>query len=254
MEEEEILVTPCQHSFCGECIRGALAIKPNCPICRRAVAPTALKKLPPKPKLPSPVKAPKPKKSGRGPTKNVVFTAKVERCIAELRTLERTNPGDKVIIFTQFNKTIEALSQRFDSERLPYVTMTGSMTANRRKKVLQMFQQDPKIRVFLLSVRCGAVGLTLTAANHVFMLEPCMNPALHAQAINRTYRLGQTKEVYIKNFVMKNSIESQMRAVNARKDGKVGIAGNICSDKVNNKMLRETEIAMLFDQPEAASQ
>lgn len=63
-----------------------------------------------------------------------------------------------------------------------------------------MFQRDPPTTVFLLSVRSGAVGINLTAANHVFLLEPCLNPALEEQAIGRAWRMGQARQVVVKRL------------------------------------------------------
>lgn len=89
------------------------------------------------------------------------------------------------------------------------------MTA--RKKALEQFQNDPPTTVFLLSVRAGAVGLTLTAATHVFLLEPCLNVALELQAVNRVHRIGQTKEVHVKYLVMKDSVEERIMDLNKDK-------------------------------------
>lgn len=68
---------------------------------------------------------------------------------------------------------------------------------------LQAFQRDPPTTVFLLSVRSGAVGINLTAASHVFLLEPCLNPALEDQAIGRAWRMGQKREVVVKRLFVK---------------------------------------------------
>lgn len=68
---------------------------------------------------------------------------------------------------------------------------------------LQAFQSDPPTTVFLLSMRSGAVGINLTAASHVFLLEPCINPALEEQAIGRAWRMGQTRKVVVKRFYVK---------------------------------------------------
>lgn len=69
--------------------------------------------------------------------------------------------------------------------------------------LLQAFQGDPPTTVFLLSMRSGAVGINLTAASHVFLLEPCINPALEEQAIGRAWRMGQTRKVVVKRFYVK---------------------------------------------------
>merc|ERR1712013_781420 len=131
-----------------------------------------------------------------------------------------------------------------------YRTLKGNMTLNKRKKALEQFSNDPNVTVFVLSVRSGAVGLTLTAANHVFMLEPPLNPALYRQAINRVHRLGQTKRVIVSNLIMKDSIEERIWRLNkAKQEGdsaKEGgeMMGNIGRDK--SAKMETHEIAKLF--------
>eukprot|EP01084_Bolivina_argentea_P304866 526602_1 len=120
-----------------------------------------------------------------------------------------------------------------------YRTLTGSMSMNKRKKQLAQFGDNPDVKVFVLTVRSGAVGITLTAANHVFMLEPPFNAALHRQAINRVYRLGQKKKVFIHTLIMKDSIEERIWNLNKEKQNQNQInrnqsnslAGNISRDK-----------------------
>ncbi len=73
----------------------------------------------------------------------------------------------------------------------------------------QAFQQDPPTTVFLLSMRSGAVGINLTAASHVFILEPCLNPALEEQAIGRAWRMGQQREVVVKRFCVKVCLQAR---------------------------------------------
>eukprot|EP00483_Globobulimina_turgida_P002761 UN02766 len=127
------------------------------------------------------------------------------------------------------------------------------MPMNKRAKNLKLFATDASIKVFVLTVRTGAVGLTLTSANHVFMMEPTFNPALHRQAINRVYRLGQKKKVFIHTLIMKHSIEERIWNIN--KDKQKGdidnqknkkMYGNIKEDKAGG--LASTEIEKLFDE------
>jgi SNF2 family DNA or RNA helicase len=84
------------------------------------------------------------------------------------------------------------------------------MSMKKRAKALSDFQQDPPTTIFLLSMRAGAVGINLTQANRVFIMEPCFNPALEAQAVGRVHRLGQTRNVEIIRLIMENSVESRM--------------------------------------------
>jgi SNF2 family DNA or RNA helicase len=84
------------------------------------------------------------------------------------------------------------------------------MSMKKRAKALSDFQKDPPTTIFLLSMRAGNVGINLTQANRVFIMEPCFNPALEAQAVGRVHRLGQTRNVEIIRLIMENSVESRM--------------------------------------------
>ncbi len=88
---------------------------------------------------------------------------------------------------------------------------------SQRARALRDFQQDPPTTIFLLSMRSGAVGINLTQANRVFLMEPAMNPALEAQAVGRVYRLGQRKSVQVIKMQIENSIETRMAEMISKK-------------------------------------
>ena len=91
------------------------------------------------------------------------------------------------------------------------------MPLKQRAAAIAAFQADPPTTVFLLSVRSGAVGINLTAASHVFLLEPCLNPALEAQAIGRAWRMGQTRAVKVVHFITKDSVEARIVELNQKR-------------------------------------
>merc|ERR1712003_250975 len=135
----------------------------------------------------------------------------------ELRRLRESNRNEKALIFTSFSKSLDWICSELEQNGFEYRTLTGSMTMNKRKKQLDQFSNDPNVDVFVLTVRSGAVGITLTSANHVFMMEPQFNPALYLQAINRVYRLGQKRKVLIHTLIMKGSIEERIWNINKNK-------------------------------------
>lgn len=102
-----------------------------------------------------------------------------------------------------------------------YRTLSGDMSMQKRAKALRDFQKDPPTTIFLLSMRAGSVGINLTQANRVFILEPCLNPALEMQAIGRVYRLGQKRKVEVTRFVVNNTIETKIVETVAIKHGRV---------------------------------
>jgi len=123
--------------------------------------------------------------------------------------------GHKVLIFSQFVKQLTIYREYFDKEGIPYVYLDGS-TQN-RGDVVKKFQEDVKTRVFLISIKAGGVGLNLTEADYVFILDPWWNPAVEQQAIDRTHRIGQTKNVFIYKFITKDTVEEKILALQQRK-------------------------------------
>ncbi|MBL4675884.1 MAG: ATP-dependent helicase [Mucilaginibacter sp.] len=123
--------------------------------------------------------------------------------------------GHKVLIFSQFVKQLAIYRGYFEREGIPYAYLDGG-TQN-RGDVVQKFQQDKKTQVFLISIKAGGVGLNLTEADYVFILDPWWNPAVEQQAIDRTHRIGQTKNVFIYKFITKDTVEEKILALQQRK-------------------------------------
>jgi superfamily II DNA or RNA helicase len=123
--------------------------------------------------------------------------------------------GHKVLIFSQFVKQLNIYREHFNQNNIPYVYLDGS-TQN-RGDVVKQFQEDAKTRVFLISIKAGGVGLNLTEADYVFILDPWWNPAVEQQAIDRTHRIGQTKNVFIYKFITKDTVEEKILALQQRK-------------------------------------
>ena len=86
-----------------------------------------------------------------------------------------------------------------------------------RQKCVERFQNDPDCRLFLISLKAGGVGLNLTAADYVFLLDPSWNPAIEAQAIDRTHRIGQTRQVFACRLIAKETVEEKVLALQQSK-------------------------------------
>eukprot|EP01083_Nonionella_stella_P117644 350837_1 len=256
---DEPLQTPCRHIFCGECIRSVLDHKSECPMCRKKVIISQLRKPPSREDDTDQNNKNHNQKEEKGDDDEddeedkIRFDSKLKVLVSELNKIRETKPNDKVLIFTSFSKSLDWMCSELQKNGFEYRTLTGSMSMNKRKKQLAQFGDNPNVKVFVLTVRSGAVGITLTAANHVFMLEPPFNAALHRQAINRVYRLGQKKKVFIHTLIMKDSIEERIWNLNKEKQNQNQInrnqsnslAGNISRDKSAN--LKQHEIEKLFE-------
>nr|WKN37862.1 SNF2-related protein [Tunicatimonas sp. TK19036] len=116
--------------------------------------------------------------------------------------------GHKILIFSQFVKHLSILSKHLKELNLPFAYLDGS-TKNRKEQV-ERFQNDPSLSLFLISLRAGGVGLNLTKADYVFILDPWWNPAVEAQAIDRAHRIGQENRVFTYKFITRNTVEEKI--------------------------------------------
>jgi SNF2 family DNA or RNA helicase len=133
-----------------------------------------------------------------------------------IHTLENVlSRGHKVLIFSQFVKHLDIYRTYFNKQKTPYAYLDGS--TNNRGEIVKEFQENNDIKLFLISIKAGGVGLNLTGADYVFILDPWWNPAVEQQAIDRTHRIGQTKNVFIYKFITKDSVEEKILALQNRK-------------------------------------
>jgi len=121
----------------------------------------------------------------------------------------------KALVFSQFTSFLSLLRDRLDEDGVSYEYLDGK-TKDREGRV-HHFQTDPDCRLFLISLKAGGVGLNLTAADYVFILDPWWNPAAEAQAVDRTHRIGQTKHVFAYRLIAKDTVEERVLELQARK-------------------------------------
>ncbi len=123
--------------------------------------------------------------------------------------------GHKVLIFSQFVKHLDIIRGALNERKITYTYLDGN-TKDRQAQV-DRFQKDESIQVFLISLKAGGVGLNLTAADYVFILDPWWNPAVEAQAVDRAHRIGQLNTVFTYKFIAKNTVEEKILALQSRK-------------------------------------
>jgi SNF2 family DNA or RNA helicase len=123
--------------------------------------------------------------------------------------------GHKVLVFSQFVKMLEIIEERFQERLIPFRTLTGQ--TQDRMKVVDAFENDPTPSVFLISLKAGGTGLNLVSASHVVLFDPWWSPALEAQAIDRSHRIGQEKTVVAIRMVAKGTIEERILELQERK-------------------------------------
>ena len=147
----------------------------------------------------------------------------------------------KVLIFSSFVTHLELIEAGIKKQKWKYAKLTGQTT--KREKVIQQFQDDPDKRIFLISLKAGGVGLNLTEADYVFILDPWWNPAAENQAINRAHRIGQDKHVFVYRFITENSIEEKIQQLKERKSS---LADRFINSNDPFQQISQDEIVDLF--------
>lgn len=123
----------------------------------------------------------------------------------------------KSVVFSQFTSFMTLIEPALEKANMQFLRLDGSMAQKSRAAVLNKFRDTKKFTVLLLSLKAGGVGLNLTAAKRVFMMDPWWSFAVEAQAIDRVHRMGQEDEVRVYRFIVKDSVEERMLKVQERK-------------------------------------
>ena len=160
----------------------------------------------------------------------------IYRCLKSLLA-----ENHKVLIFSSFVKHLELVQAKIKSKNWKYSMLTGKTTD--RQEVIRQFQEDPENHIFLISLKAGGVGLNLTSADYVFIIDPWWNPAAENQAINRAHRIGQDKKVFVYRFITEDSIEEKIQVLKSRKSA---LAEKFISSNNPFDVVNEEEIMSLF--------
>jgi superfamily II DNA or RNA helicase len=121
---------------------------------------------------------------------------------------EIADEGHKALVFSQFTSLLAIVKSRLDEKKIVYEYLDGQ-TRDRQQRV-ERFQSDADCKLFLISLKAGGLGLNLTAADYVFLLDPWWNPAAEAQAIDRAHRIGQTQQVFAYRLIAKDTVEEKV--------------------------------------------
>jgi superfamily II DNA or RNA helicase len=139
-------------------------------------------------------------------SKTATCSAKLDSLLAQIA--EVMDEDHKVLVFSQFTSFLSIVRQRLDKDKVRYEYLDGR--TRDRAAVVAKFQTDPECKLFLISLKAGGLGLNLTAAEYVFLLDPWWNPAVEAQAIDRAHRIGQTRQVFAYRLIAKDTVEEKV--------------------------------------------
>ncbi|MFH2002438.1 MAG: DEAD/DEAH box helicase, partial [Planctomycetota bacterium] len=148
------------------------------------------------------------------------------------RLYELNGEGHKVLVFSQFTSLLAIVRSRLDADHITYEYLDGR-TRKRGEKV-ERFQNDPDCKLFLISLKAGGLGLNLTAAEYVFLLDPWWNPAVESQAIDRAHRIGQRRKVFAYRLIARDTVEEKVIELQQKKrrlaDAIISADGNVIRD------------------------
>lgn len=140
-------------------------------------------------------------------------SAKLDVLLPQLQ--EVFEEGHKTLVFSQFTSLLAIVKKRLDEEKIPYEYLDGR-TRDRQSRV-ERFQNDPNCKLFLISLKAGGLGLNLTAADYVYLLDPWWNPAVESQAIDRAHRIGQTRPVFAYRIIARDTVEEKVLQLQEQK-------------------------------------
>jgi SNF2 family DNA or RNA helicase len=148
-----------------------------------------------------------------------------------------------ILVFSQFVKHLKIISNHLIDEKIPFAYLDGSVKDRQRE--VEKFQNNPHINIFLISLKAGGLGLNLTKADYVFLLDPWWNPAAEAQAIDRAHRIGQKNKVFTYKFISKDTLEEKILQL---QEAKKKLANELITIEDNFvKSLSKSDIQKLFD-------
>ncbi|KAJ6627095.1 SNF2 family N-terminal domain-containing protein [Mycena sp. CBHHK59/15] len=248
------VLTRCQHLFCIECYRNCICpgwpnVSPDtrrsCSECQTGLCPSDAVEIKPDSGNDSTAKkkAPKREKRQKGlPLENFHPSTKVKALLGDLVQFSRANPYSgnydsdsievqmvdnqgnqlddgivKTVVFSQWTSMLDKIEDALEAAGIRYDRLDGTMKRDDRTRAMDALKHDPGCEVLLVSLKAGGVGLNLTAAQRVYLMDPYWNPAVENQAVDRIHRLGQTRPVTTVKLIIENSIEARLLEVQRKK-------------------------------------
>ncbi|KPA85468.1 dNA repair protein-like protein [Leptomonas pyrrhocoris] len=216
-EASSAVVTKCGHVFCHECLllqfRDAVdgdevATRTQCPNCSQTITYASVFK---QQTLSSHDRIAQYRRN------EFELSTKLRMVLRAIHEMQQKHPDDKMIIFSQFTSFMDVVTVALERYKIASLRIDGTMTLSARNAVIRQLQNDKSVKIVLASKTSTGVGLNLTAANHVVVVDPWWNPAIEEQAVHRCYRIGQKKPVYVTRFIISDTIEQYCYEICQRK-------------------------------------
>lgn len=180
-------------------------------------------------------------------TKTKALLAALEQSKQESQDFPPGEQPIKSVVFSGWTSHLDLIEIALKEQRIRFVRLDGQMSRKDRAASLITFRDDPTVELILISIGAGGLGLNLTTGSKVYVMEPQFNPAAEAQAVDRVHRLGQTREVTITRFIMEDSFEEKMLALQKKKQRLADLSMNRGKlDKAEMAKQRLEELRSLF--------
>uniref|UniRef100_H2MA84 Helicase like transcription factor n=2 Tax=Oryzias latipes TaxID=8090 RepID=H2MA84_ORYLA len=221
------VITHCAHVYCRPCIAQVISNeqeKPRCPLCRSEIKSSELVEFPQEDM--------EEESTNNGKWRT---SSKVKALMGNLLRLREEDSSIKCLVVSQFTRFLSILEVPLREHGFRFVRLDGSMSQKKRTQVIKEFQSSEahSPAIMLLSLKAGGVGLNLTAASHVFLMDPAWNPATEEQCIDRCHRLGQKNNVVVTKFIVKDSVEENMVKIQKKKQDLVEKAFGSADRKIS---------------------
>jgi DNA repair protein RAD5 len=261
------VLTPCAHLLCADCLRESVASDPDggCPVCRTPVDMSKVIEISmavtasPAAQTAADGSDHSDKDAGDDSSSSSLFlSAKLRRLLKDMQAIREQDAvathaagGDavvrrKVVVFSQWTHMLEMVAELLAKHNFRSCMFHGALNQETREKVLRKFRSDPEMDVLVVSLKAGGVGLNLTCASVVVLLDPWWNPGVEDQAIDRVHRLGQTREVVVKRYVVDETVEEMILQLQERKERlakNVLVAAKAGDDRASERLGMENLLA-----------
>lgn len=177
--------------------------------------------------------------------KTWIPSAKTEKAMEILQSVEDRGRNEKTIIFSQFTSLLDLVEVPIDRRGWKYVRFDGTMKIGDRNDAVAAFTDDPDVKIMLVSLKAGNSGLNLVAATHVILFDPFWNPYVEDQAIDRAHRIGQPNEVFVHRLLIQDTVEDRIIDLQEKKRELIGGALDE-GGSLNVSRLDVRELAYLF--------
>ncbi|KAJ6519651.1 SNF2 family N-terminal domain-containing protein [Mycena sanguinolenta] len=277
------VLTRCQHLFCVECYRNCICpgwpnvasdVRRSCSACQAGLSPSDAVEIKPD-AISDPTakkKPPKREKRQKGVNQdNFHASTKIKSLLGDLVQFSKANPYSgnydsesievqmvdnegnqlddgvvKTVVFSQWTSMLDKIEDALEIANIRYDRLDGTMKRDDRTRAMDALKHDPRCEVLLVSLKAGGVGLNLTAAQRVYLMDPYWNPAVENQAVDRIHRLGQTRPVTTVKLIIDNSIEARLLEVQKKKTALANMTLGQSFSKSELMSRRQEELAELF--------